>query len=89
MIVLILYSLKFIFFFFLMWSPHFNVTAFQQRFKKSCSRPMNRFNSLKYGQHFNAHISKRKEKKKKNIQKTTFRNVCNITKYFEKLTSAT
>ena len=54
--------------------------------RKLCLRPMNRLNSLKLVQHFNAHNSnqrKEKEIKKENIQFTTFRCTCNSTKPFE------
>ena len=46
---------------------------------------MNRFNSLKHVQHFDAHNSNYKKRKKRK----TFRNTCNIAKYYEKLTSLT
>ena len=47
---------------------------------------MNRFNSLKHMQNFDAYNSnqkKKKGKKEKNIQFTMFQNMCNITKHFE------
>lgn len=48
---------------------------------------INRFKSLKYLQHSDTHDStqkkNRKQKKKKNIQFTTFQNVCNITKHLK------
>ena len=47
---------------------------------------MNSLNSLKNVQHFDACNSNQKkeiENKKENIQFTTFRNTCNITKPFE------
>ena len=47
---------------------------------------INRFKSLKYLQHSDTHDStqkkNRKQKKKKNIQFTTFQSMCNITKHF-------
>ena len=46
--------------------------------KNPCLRLMNRFNSMKY-----LILIKRKERKLGNIQLTTFRNTCNIMKYFE------
>ena len=55
--------------------------------RKPCLNVTNRLNSLKHMQHFDAHDSnqkKEKEKKKEeNIQCTSFRNACNITKTFE------
>ena len=55
--------------------------------KKALLRLMNKHDSLKHVQNFDAHNSikkKGKEKKKEeNIQFTAFRNTCNITKTFQ------
>ena len=54
---------------------------------------MTRFYFLKHVQHFDVDSfdwKKENEKRKaKMVQSTTFSNTCNITKHFEKLTSAT
>ena len=51
---------------------------------------MNRFNSLKQMEHFDAqNFKKRKQWKKKIISFTTFQDTSNITKHIEILVSAT
>ena len=60
--------------------------------EKNCLLLKNRFDFLKQKQHFfvaQNSEEERKRKRKKKIQSTTFRNMCNITKHIEKLTSAT
>ena len=55
--------------------------------RKPCLRLMKRFNSFKRVKHFNVHNSNQKEEKekkeRKNIQLTTFWDMCKITKRFE------
>ena len=62
--------------------PDRNVFVFQ---RKPCLHLMNRLNSMKHMQHFDACNSNQKgekEKKKESIQFTTFCNTGNITKPF-------